>query len=97
MKLMVVVVTILISTSVTADVLRLKDTGAIQDKGHGRTVPAPEKDGKKPAHKADIEWTDCAGKAKIYEDADKYEIDLGDNCIEHSAPGSPPKQPPRAD
>lgn len=71
MKFMFVVLTILMSTSATADILRLKDTGVIQDKGHGRIVPAPEKDGKKPAHKSDIEWTNCAGKTKIYEDADK--------------------------
>lgn len=79
---------VLITTLARGDILRLKDTGQIVAKGHGKLVSAPFQDGKDP--KNDIKWIDCDGKVTIYHDADKYYIDEGDNCGRHNDPHAIP-------
>ncbi|HEV2989149.1 MAG TPA: hypothetical protein VG759_11965 [Candidatus Angelobacter sp.] len=86
MKILAVFILTLIGTLTTADILRTRDTGEIIAKGHGRIVPASSKDSQQPGHKSDIEWMDCDGNTKVYEDADKYHIDEGDNCVQKHEP-----------
>jgi hypothetical protein len=73
---LIAVILIAVST-LTADTLRDKDTGAIVAKGKGGEI----KDGK-------IYWTNCDDTNQVFENADKYIITHANDC--HPGPANQP-------